>query len=162
MDAAINLLLEQMSFRLDSNSSWFVPLGQALDGVTAPIAAWRPGDEFNSIWQIVNHLTFWTGFVSGRLLGSPPTGKNIDNQMTFGEAGDPSNEYGWQDTVATLRSVYHDFHEHLSRASLEDMKRVVNSVGAPAATMISGCLLHDSYHIGQIVLLRRLQGDWKR
>jgi hypothetical protein len=47
MDTVINVFLEQMSFRLNSDSSWFVPLEQALNGVTAPIAAWCPGDDFN-------------------------------------------------------------------------------------------------------------------
>ena len=160
MDSVIEALVEQMSFRLDDDSSWFVPLEKALKGVTAPVAAWRPSDEFNSIWQIVNHLTFWTQFVSERLLGSPPTGKRIDNQMTFGDPGDPLDEGGWQDSVTRLRSVYRDFRDHLEGASLEDINRVVNSAGASATTMISGCLMHDSYHIGQIVLLRRLQDDW--
>lgn len=162
MTSLINTLEEQMNFRLDSDSSWFTPLEEALDGVTAPVASWRPSDDFNSIWQIVNHLTFWTEFVSGRLLGSKPTGKHIDNQMTFGEPGDPGNERGWELTLSRLYLVYRDFRSHLERSSLEDMNRIVNSAGSSASTMISGCLLHDSYHIGQIVLLRRLQGHWKR
>jgi len=96
MTSVVNTLVEQMSFRLDRDSSWFVPLENALDGVMAPIASWRPNDDFNTIWQIVNHLTFWTEFVSGRLLGASPTGKSIDNQMTFREPGDPTDESGWE------------------------------------------------------------------
>lgn len=88
MTSIINAFVEQMNFRMVSDSSWFTPLEEALDGVTASMASWRSSDDFNSIWQIVNHLTFWTGFVSGRLLGELPTGKHIDNQMTFGEPGD--------------------------------------------------------------------------
>lgn len=160
MDSVTDSLLEQMHFRLDKDSSWFVPLEKALDGVTAPIASWRPKDDFNSIWQIVNHLTFWTAFVSGRLLGAAPTGERIDNQMTFGKPGDPTDEKGWGYSLFTLYSSYRDFHNHLEKATAEDLHRVVNSAGASALTMMNGCLLHDAYHIGQIVLLRRLQGVW--
>jgi len=40
MLSVVNTLVEQMSFRLDRDSSWFVSLEKALDGVTAPIASW--------------------------------------------------------------------------------------------------------------------------
>ena len=160
MTTVIDLLSEQMRQRSNSDSSWFVSLNTALDGVTASIASWRPNEQFNTIWQLVNHLTFWTEFVSNRLDGSLPTGKRIDNQSTFGEPGNPSDDKGWSSAVAKQFFAYNQFYELLAQASVEDMNRVLNSAGTAASTMIGGCLLHDSYHIGQIVLLRRLQGVW--
>lgn len=155
------LLLEQMGYRFEDTSGfWFVPLSVALDGVTALVASWRPNETFNTIWQLVNHLTFWTEFVSNRLNGAPPTGQRIDNQVTFGEPGNPEDEQGWRETVSRLYLVYREFHTRLETASGVDMSRTFNSAGTPGATVISNCLMHDAYHVGQIVLLRKLQGNW--
>jgi len=73
---------------------------------------------------------FWTEFVSGRLIGESPTGKHIDNQMTFGEQGDPEDEDGWKRTKSTHYSTYRGFRSRLERTSLEDINRVVNSAGS--------------------------------
>lgn len=156
---SIEVLTEQMVQRLEDNT-WFVSLKTSLDGVTAPVASWRPNDQFNTIWQIVNHLRFWTQFVSDRLNGAQQTGNPIDNQSTFGEPGDPSDEIGWQNTVSDLYEVYNEFLKSLKRVDIKVMDQILNSAETPASTMIGGCLMHDSYHIGQIVLLRRLQDDW--
>jgi len=154
------LLLQQMDYRIDDSDSWYVPLAAALEGVTARTASWRPNETFNSIWQLVNHLTFWTEFVSNRLGGASPTDQPIDNQATFGESGNADDEQEWCEAVSRLYVVYREFRERLEMATTDDMARALNSAGILAHTMIGGCLMHVAYHLGQIVLLRRLQGSW--
>ena len=157
-----DLLREMMAVRDDdpAGENWFAPVSRALGGLTAAQAAWVPGEGMNTIWQLVNHLTFWTRFVAGRLAGDPPTGRAIDNDATFGSPGDPADDEGWARAVQGLRDAYGGLHAALAPQTDAELDRPLNSRRTPAVTMISGTVMHDAYHIGQIVLLRRLQGSW--
>ena len=159
----VDLLQEMMAVReMDpEDGRWFSPISQALAGLTAAQAAWVAGDGMNTIWQLVNHLTFWTQFVTGRLAGGHPWGERIDNNATFGDPGDASDEDGWARAVQGLRDAYSELAAALSKQTDLDMERPLNSQRTPAATMVSGSVMHDAYHIGQIVLLRRMQGSWR-
>lgn len=158
-DARVALLLEQMEERVD-REGWFAPMRKALLGVTAAQAAWVPAPGCNSIWQIVNHLTFWSAWVLRRLEGERPTGREIDNDATFGGTGDPADEEGWARAVAALFDVYARLAEALAASGEGTLERPLNSRGTPARTILAGDVMHDAYHAGQIVLIRRLQGAW--
>lgn len=81
-------------------------------------------------------------------------------EQRFGEPGNPRGDEGWVYAVSRLNDVYREFRNRLEKATNEDMTRALNSAGTLAPTMIGGCLMHDAYHVGQIVLMRRLQGNW--
>ena len=51
-------LLDQLKTTHDQQD-WFVPVKQALDGVTAAQATWKPQGGDHSIGMLANHLLFW-------------------------------------------------------------------------------------------------------
>ena len=157
-----DLLGKIMAAREDdpAGENWFAPTSKALGGLTAAQAAWVPGEGMNTIWQIVNHLTFWTRFVAGRLAGEPPTGRKTDSDATFGSPGDPADAEGWARAVQGLRDAYGALHAAIARQTDAELDRPFNSRRTPTVAVISGSVMHDAYHTGQIVLLRRLQGSW--
>src|SRR5205814_3077013 len=51
------LIAFEYSYKHDD---WVNPLADALAGVTATEAAWKPGPNSKGIWDIVLHMTVWT------------------------------------------------------------------------------------------------------
>lgn len=137
---------------------WFVPLATALEGVGAAEAAWQPPGGGNTIWQTVNHLNYWNGRMLGYLTGVTQP-KGIGNDATFGEPGDPANAAGWADTLELTRRVAEQRRAVLAELTDADLSRALGS--GTVGEALPSWLLHDAYHTGQIVLLRKQQGSWR-
>ncbi|MBP2000875.1 putative damage-inducible protein DinB [Paenibacillus shirakamiensis] len=143
-----------------TEDAWIVPISRALADVTAKQAAWQPPGEgdTNSIWQLVNHMNYYNDEVLHRLKGISIPAKTTTNTSTFGEVGDPQDEAGWQRTREHAFELYEQLQAHLS--SMQDEDYVKEYEGRPQWKLIARWISHDSYHNGQIVLIRKLQNSW--
>ena len=159
MQVVTQMFLDQHDMHWHEND-WFASMDQALHGVIAAEAAWTSSGISNSIWQIVNHLIFWNEDVIHRIKGTENPHNAESNEETFGNPGDPEDEIGWAQTVQRL----HEVMNHLKTviADLDDEK--LTAPYAPnrysTARLLSNIMMHDTYHVGQIVLLRKLQSSW--
>lgn len=136
---------------------WFVPLAVALEGVGAAEAAWQPPGGGNTIWQTVNHLNYWNGRILGYMTGATLP-KGIGNDATFGEPGDPNDTAGWAETLEQARRVAEQRRSVLAELTDADLSRALGS--GTVGEALPSWLLHDAYHTGQIVLIRKQQGSW--
>jgi hypothetical protein len=97
----IELLLQGWDHSYDKED-WYPPLLDALQGISAANANWRPvGAASNTIWENVHHLIFYKERLLGRLMGKEtanPAG--ITNDDTF--VVPSKEESAWQDTLARL------------------------------------------------------------
>jgi DinB superfamily len=135
-----------------SKKTWHGPnLRQALKGVTAKQAAWRPGAGRHNIWEVTLHAAYWKYAVrrridAGKRGGFVLKGSNFFARPVKGKA----TEADWRADLAILEE------EH--RALMESVRGVLKSPGAQKSLpMLYGVALHDVYHAGQIRLLRKLQ-----
>lgn len=122
---------------------WYAPWSKAVEGLTAAQAAWSPAPGRHSIWAIVNHMSFWREYSLRALRGDRPT-KEEAERRNF-EAPTQVTEAGWN--AARLRFT-----------DLQDQIRAVIADPAGDVTRIRYHIPHDSYHIGQIMYLRAMQG----
>ena len=149
------ILLEQFAACYDENG-WFVALLNALEGVTADQAAWKPENVDNSIWENVNHLIFWNERWLQRYRGELNKPEDVENKGTF-----HSGETNWQATLEKLNAVMAEWREKLRSIDEDKLASPVNSeYHAPWRSPLAHQNIHNAYHIGQIVLLRKLQGSW--
>lgn len=155
----VKLLLAEFAATVDQEG-WFAPFEMALAGVTAADAAWTPGGGANSIWQTVNHVAFWKRLVAARMGGAPLTAEQINNNDTFGPPGDPSDAAGWKTAVGRLFEASAAIQEALGRLTDADLDRPLPGESRSLQDLLSGVVLHDGYHAGQIVLIRKLRGSW--
>jgi uncharacterized damage-inducible protein DinB len=149
------ILLNQHSACYDENG-WFVALKSALEGVTAEQAAWKPQNIDNSIWETVNHIIFWNERWLQRYRDELTKPEDVENKGTF-----KSEETDWQATLEKLNAVMDEWREKLE--SIDDAKLespVNDEYQAPWWSPLAHQNIHNAYHIGQIVLLRKLQGSW--
>jgi hypothetical protein len=125
-------------------------LKQAIRGVSAKEAAWRPGAGRHNIWEETLHTAYWKYTVRRRIEGGKSgsfvlKGSNFFPRPEKGKA----SEAAWRGDKELLEQ------EHRAlRAAIE--KVLDTPRGARFLRQIYGVAFHDIYHAGQIRLLRRL------
>jgi len=132
--------------------TWHGPnLRQALKGVTAKQAAWRPGPRRHNIWEVTLHAAYWKYAVRRRIEGGKRgsfvlKGSNFFPRPEKGKA----TEAAWNADKKLLE------REH--RAMCAAIAKALRTPrGAKFMGQFYGVAFHDIYHAGQIRLLRRLQ-----
>ena len=152
------ILLEQMAACRDQKA-WFVPLNDALAGLSPQQAAWRDGSENHSVWQIVNHLIFWNERWLMRLKGITPPKLEGEISATFGTERGAGDE--WEALVKRLDEVLTGLESELRNATEEKLAdEAFKEAGDTWYAFLSQLTIHNAYHIGQIVYTRKLQGSW--
>lgn len=159
MQVVTKMFLEQFDMHCHENE-WFASMNQALHGVNAAEAAWRNSGSSNSIWQIVNHLIFWNEDVIHRIKGTENPHKAADNEETFGNPGDPEDEIGWAKSVQRLNEVMNKLKVVITELDDDKLKAPYAVDRYSIERLLSNIIMHDTYHLGQIVLLRKLQPSW--
>jgi hypothetical protein len=131
--------------------TWHGPnLRQAIRGVTAKQAAWRPGPGRHNIWEETLHAAYWKYAVRRRIEGGKRGSFALKGSNFFArpEKGKLS-EVAWRADKALLE------REH--RALRDAIAKVLPTPrGTKLLRQLYGIAFHDIYHAGQIRLLRRL------
>ena len=155
--SAKEILIEQHTACYDENN-WFVAVRNAVQSLTSEEAAWKPDGADNSIWEEVNHLIFWNERWLQRYRGELTYPEDIENTGTF-----KSEESDWHETCQRLFAVMDEWRQTLEEITDEKLNSPVNDqYQAPFWSPLAQQNIHNAYHIGQIVLLRKLQGSWDR
>ncbi len=155
MGTAIDRILQLWKETFEEEG-WHVPVLAALDGLTAPQAAWKPSPERHSVWQIADHLAFWKEYLLRRLRGAPrrPTGwaKGLDWR-----AIPEVTEAAWTAAVQRLVDAQAALKAELGLRTDEDLEKPLPDSPFPLYS-IQTMVIHDAYHCGQICYIRALQG----
>jgi len=138
---------------------WHPPLATAVFGLTAVQAAWKPGPERHSIWQITRHLIHWKRGVLQALAGDPPDYERMSAEDWQEVSGDQA---AWEADVRALREIHDEFRRRLDELGADGVQQMLPAYrqGRPGsvARRLLNALTHDAYHTGQIQYLRALQG----
>ncbi|MED4128693.1 MULTISPECIES: DinB family protein [Shouchella] len=134
---------------IHNQKSWFVPLTHALKNVSESEAKWTPNDDSNSIWGIVNHLIFYNHRYLERFKNSKTNFEPVDSIAHTFEGETTS----WGETRKHIDQLLSEWREAVQDSEPEDFSETVTDY----LTLLT---LHNAYHIGQIVSIRKQQGTW--
>lgn len=149
----INVLLNVLDSTFDKES-WYAPFKHAIEGITAEQAIWKPsGAATKSIWENVNHLTYYKERLAANLEGREWT-KNLDGDATFNLTEQSIDDKEWKNIVERAENAHHNLRQVLSTISDEKLKE------DSLESKLLDIMLHDAYHTGQIIQLRKMQGSW--
>jgi uncharacterized damage-inducible protein DinB len=123
---------------------------EVLHGVDAVKASKVIGEEGNSIWMLVSHLIYWRTTVVNRLTGS-------DNPPPFKDFSLPSelNEANWKQVLHDFEAAYHLLRNAIHRFNPENLYKESPRQGQTYYELVMGCLQHDAYHMGQMMVLKK-------
>ena len=154
----VERLRRELMSTLDGDPWYGSAVSNILDGVDAGMAVAHPITRAHSIWELVLHMTAWTNEVKQRLEGgphrSPAEGDWPAVRATTQEA--------WTAALAALRRAHDDLAQTIGAAEDSSLGRQigggqVDAMGNPVTfyQTIIGILQHDTYHAGQIALLKK-------
>lgn len=148
MQTAVDDLLT-VHDHISTAGHWITPLREALDGVTAAEAAWKPAADERSIWEITLHVTGWTEWAAGFLRGQ-------DTEVTDWPPVATGEAAAWEAARARLDAALEAFRAGIAARTPDDL--FVAPTPAVTATSrfvgIQSILVHNAYHAGQITKLR--------
>jgi uncharacterized damage-inducible protein DinB len=136
-----------------------------LEGIPAELAARRAAGSPHSIWQLVLHMNYWMDYDFRTIAGeAPPYPEHA--MESWPAHPEPADEEQWE--LATGRfghllarlaalsdSDGSEFDRMIVKAEPRDSHRKCT-----VHTALWEIAVHNSYHVGQIALLRRQAGAW--
>jgi uncharacterized damage-inducible protein DinB len=136
-----------------------------LEDVPATLAGKKVDGYPHSIWQILWHLNYWIDYDLQRIAGDlPPYPEHAVESWPSREA--PASDEEWQKEVQRFTSLL-DKLIALSKSGPQTMQRQVKPThpshekrSSTLEAVLWQTLVHNSYHIGQVALLRRCLGAW--
>lgn len=102
----------------------------------------------HSIIELVGHMTFWRRLVTESLLGNKSF--EVTDSLNFPVITD------WLQALDSLRDSQTKLLQALAQFPSERLHEVVPNRPYKFFTMTHGIIHHDLYHLGQIVLLKRI------
>ncbi len=136
-----------------------------VEDLSAELAGRQVAGFPHSIAQLVFHMNYWMDYELRRIRGQRPAYPE-HNAESFPPAPAPAVAEDWDQLRKRFADLLDDYGE-LAKSSVEEMQRLIESAHAGDAKL-AGTLeavlwqmvVHNSYHSGQIALIRRVLGAW--
>jgi uncharacterized damage-inducible protein DinB len=136
-----------------------------VEDLSAELAARHVAGFPHSIGQLVFHMNYWMDYELRRIRGERPAYPEHSAE-SFPPAPSPVDAEEWDRLRRRFSGALAEFSE-LAKSSPEEMQRQIESAHAGDAKL-AGTLeavlwqmvAHNSYHVGQIAMIRRMLGAW--
>lgn len=146
----IQEFLDQLD-QVHHGGAWHGPsVDETLAGVDAEAATKRPIAGAHNIFEIVHHLRVVDDLVRSHFLGQPP-GPEPDWPATT----DRVDEGAWSAELAKLAASQRALRDLVAGLGDERLHETVPGKDRSFATELVYLLNHETYHAGQISLLRK-------
>jgi len=129
---------------------WQAGFFEQIKELTSEQALWKPTPERHCIWEIVRHVNFWKSWAITYVVDNTKMNAKESNWAALPEITD---EASWQNEIENTKLI----HERFFSIS-EEIGDSIYSSQEEKIIFFRQVLLHDSYHSGQIGLLRVMQG----
>jgi uncharacterized damage-inducible protein DinB len=136
-----------------------------VEDLSADLAARHVEGFPHSIGELVFHMNYWMNYELRRIRGQRPVYPE-HNAESFPPAPSPANAKEWDhlkdifvDSLANFAALANSPPQEMQReieAVHEGDKKVAGSLEAVLWQVVA----HNSYHVGQIAMIRRVLGVW--
>ncbi len=124
---------------------------KAFDNLTIDTSGLNQEEFPSSIWQILNHLVLWQESQLDLMKGITPE-KDISETDTWLKERIPPNEVVLQRTVDTFKAQLNAIKAEIESLPIEN--------NLAKFKILQEVSLHLSFHLGEVVLIRRLKGSY--
>lgn len=139
--------------KLYNGKPWLdINMVSTLKSIHAKQAQKRVLKNCNTIWEITAHVIAWRQNVLQRVNGEVIT---TPNHNYIEEVKDTS-EAAWENTLRDLDVSQKQWVDFLKTSSDNSLKLIYTPNNMTYYEHIHGIIQHDAYHLGQIMLLKKL------
>jgi uncharacterized damage-inducible protein DinB len=136
-----------------------------VEDLSAEMAACNVERFPHSIGQLVFHMNYWMDYDLRRIRGeSPPYPAH--NSESFPTRFTPADAREWEGLKERFSVLLAD-SAALAKSSAQELERHIeathpshNERAATLEAVLWQLTVHNSYHVGQIAMLRRMMGAW--
>jgi len=136
-----------------------------VEDLSVELAARQVAGFPHSIGQLVFHMNYWMDYELHRIRGEKPSFPK-HNSQSFPPAPSPADAKDWDGMKRRFASLLADLAT-LAKSSPKELEQQIESVHA-GDTKVAGTLeailwqmvTHNTYHVGQIAMIRRSLGAW--
>jgi uncharacterized damage-inducible protein DinB len=155
------MILDQLAVCRNVDS-WIKPLSTALEGLNLEEVVWKPNAASNSISEITSHLLFYNDRWLKRFKGEPVGDGPELNSSTFRTLGGLT-ESSWQHHITELDAGLEAWQRAIEASTEEQLHGSIPEFPEEAVwwEVLSNLCTHNTYHIGQIIYIRKALGNWK-
>ena len=137
---------------LYNGSPWIgVVIVPTLQKLTAKQAAKRIYKDWNTIWEITNHLISWRENVLRRVQGEVIRSPSHNYVVPVKD----TSEAVWHTTLKRLEDSQNAWLDFLKKFKTADFDKIYPNNNMNYYEHVHGILQHDAYHLGQIVILSK-------
>lgn len=139
-----------------------VDLARATNNFPAEMRGVVPEKLPYSAWQLVEHLRITQRDIL--TFSAPPTGGYQPMEWPtnyWPDSAEPPHEHAWDETLAAIRSDQKKFEALLTRTGADLYKPFRWGDGQNLLREAMLIADHNAYHLGELVVIRRLLGIWE-
>ena len=136
-----------------------------IEDLSADLAGKRIDGFPHSIWQLVEHMNYWMDYDTKRIRGEAQPYPAHAAASWLDEAVPPSEDQ-WRTSVSNFADLLAKL-ARLGESSPEILAREVpptheghKKLSFSVQSVLWQTLVHNSYHLGQIAVIRRALGAW--
>jgi uncharacterized damage-inducible protein DinB len=136
-----------------------------VEGLSAELAARKIAGFPHSIAHLVFHMNYWMDYDLRRIAGERPP-YPTHNAESFPSGAAPADAQEWEGLKERFAALITD-SAALASSSGQELERHIeathsshNQRAATLEAVLWQLAVHNSYHVGQIALLRRMMGAW--
>ncbi len=157
MDSEHKILVDELKKMLLGGNA-HVSLKDALKGLPHELRGIKPINMPYSIWQLVEHLRIaqWDmiQFCKNADYKSPKW-----PQEYWPDQAAPEGDNVWEESLKLIDADLDEFIELIKHADI--YQKIPHGNGQNILLEALQIADHNAYHIGEIIAIRRMMGDWK-
>jgi uncharacterized damage-inducible protein DinB len=124
---------------------------RVFEGLDWKLVGARPEGAAHSLFQLINHMVFWQDWTLNWLDGK----KSLSTAGSWRGSNGPGNPEEWELAVRRFRSGLDELTRHARKTDLLSRRGRTSRL-----EMLHTVASHNSYHAGQVVVLRQTLGAW--
>jgi hypothetical protein len=144
--------------KLLRGGSAHIGLKKALDGLPVDARGHKPDQLPYSIWQLVEHIRIAQWDMLQFSLGADHKSPKWPDEYWVKEAA-PADDKAWNDS---LKQIDDDLEQFINLFKKEDIyQKIPHGSGQSILREALQIADHTAYHTSEIIVIRRLQGNYK-
>jgi hypothetical protein len=156
VDGRVALLLQILDEAYRKRTWHGTNLRGSIRGMSAVRAAWRPGKDRHNVWEVVVHCAYWKYTVARRITGEKRGSFPLKGSNWFKRPAGKVSERDWRHDIRLLDSMHKKLRDVIANLSFRKLSSLSPKKQWTLTQTVFGVAMHDTYHAGQIQLLKRM------